>query len=112
MELKEFVKKVITDLDEAVSEANAETDREIRFRGVKEQSRALEFDVAVTVESKTSSGGKAGIKVFEFIEAGAGGNTEQISSTVSHVRFGVDIDSHTKAEIAGGARMAKIISPR
>lgn len=51
MELKEFVKKVIMDLDEAVTEANAETKREVRFNGVKEHRTALEFDVAVTVES-------------------------------------------------------------
>lgn len=64
MELKEFVKKVIIDLDEAVSEANSETKREVRFKGVKEQRTALEFDVAITVESTDS--GKAGgeIKVW------------------------------------------------
>lgn len=98
MELKEFVKKVIIDLDQAVSEANVETKREIRFKGVKEHRTALEFDVAVTVESTASGGGGGGIKVWGIAEVGASGSTELKNSTVSRVSFGVDIDEHTKKE--------------
>jgi hypothetical protein len=100
MDLKEFVKKVIMDLDQAVSEANQETKREVRFKGVKEQRTALEFDVAVTVEATES--GKAGgeIKVWGIGEAGASGTTELKNSTVSRVSFGIDIGEYTKVERA------------
>jgi ribosomal protein S18 acetylase RimI-like enzyme len=85
MELKEFVKKVIMDLDQAVSEANAETKREIRFKGVKEHRTALEFDVAVTVESTAS--GKAGgeIKVWGIGQVGAAGVTELEDKIVGYL---------------------------
>ena len=98
MELKEFVKNVILDLDKAVSEVNKETDREVRFKGVKEQRTAVEFDVAVTVESSTSGGGKGGIKVWGIAEAGGNISKELKNSTVSRVSFGVDIAEYTKQE--------------
>lgn len=100
MELKEFVKKVIIDLDSAISEANTETKREIRFKGVKEQRTALEFDVAVTVESSASGNVGGDIKVLGLFEVGAGGTTELKNSTVSRVRFGIDVGEYTKREIA------------
>ena len=100
MDLKEFVKRVIIDLDQAVSEANNETKREVRFKGVKEQRTAVEFDVAVTVES-TGSGKTGGeIKVWGIGQLGATGTTESRNSTVSRVSFGVDIAEKTKAEQA------------
>jgi hypothetical protein len=98
MELKEFVKKVIIDLDQAISEANSETKRTIRFKGVKEQRTALEFDVAVTVESHVSGKVAGGIKVWGIAEAGASGSTESKNSSVSRVSFGVDISEYTKQE--------------
>jgi hypothetical protein len=99
MELKDFVKKVIVDLDQAISEANGETKREVRFKGVKETRTALEFDVAVTVESTDSTTGKAGIKVWGLAEAGADGSVQNRNSTVSRVSFGVDISEYTKEEL-------------
>ncbi len=98
MELKEFVKKVIIDLDRAISEANNETEREIRFKGVKEQRTAVEFDVAVTVESTDSGKGGGEIKVWGIGQIGATGSTELKNSTVSRVSFGVDISEQTKKE--------------
>lgn len=98
MELKDFVKKVIIDLDTAISEANGETQREIRFKGGKETRTALEFDVAVTVESTDAVGGKGGIKVWGLAEAGIEGATQNKNSTVSRVSFGVDISEYTKEE--------------
>lgn len=62
MELKEFVKKVIIDLDQAVTEANKETKRVISFKGVREQRTAVEFDVAVTVESTEADNAGGEIK--------------------------------------------------
>jgi hypothetical protein len=104
VELKEFVKKVIIDLDQAVSEANAETKRDIRFKGVKEQRTAVEFDVAVTVESAESNNIGGGIKVWGIAEAGAKGSAESKNSTVSRVSFGIDIGEYTKEEQAADSR--------
>ncbi|GMX58690.1 MAG: hypothetical protein MCSN_3440 [Candidatus Microsyncoccus archaeolyticus] len=98
MELKEFVKKVIVDLDQAISEANEETKREIRFKGVREQRTAVEFDIAVTVESTGSAGGGGEIKVWGIGQLGAQGETELKNSTVSRISFGVDISNLTKDE--------------
>ena len=98
MELKEFVKKVIIDLDAAVSEANSETKREIRFKGGKEQRTAVEFDVAVTVESIEAGKGGGEIKIWSIGQAGVSSSNELKNSTVSRVSFGVDIASRTKAE--------------
>lgn len=99
MELKEFVKKVIIDLDEAISEANDAAKREVRFRGVKGQRTSLEFDVAVTVESALGGSGGGGIKVWGIGQVDGKGNYEQINSTVSRVSFGVDISNFTKNEM-------------
>jgi hypothetical protein len=98
MELKEFVKKVIIDLDSAISEANEETNREVRFKGVKQTRTALEFDVAVTVESYDKDKTNGGIKVWGIAEAGFESNKENKNSTVSRVSFGVDIAEYTKVE--------------
>ncbi len=100
MELKEFVKKVILDLDQAVSEANNEASRKVKFKGVKEHRTALEFDVAVTVESTNSDKGGGGIKVWGLAEAEASIASEQKNSTVSRVSFGIDISESTKEEDA------------
>jgi len=99
MELKDFVKKVIVDLDQAISEANTETEREVRFMGVKATRTALEFDVAVTVESTDANNGKAGIRVWGIAEAGADVSAQNRNSTVSRVSFGVDISEFTKQEL-------------
>ena len=100
MELKDFVKKVIIDLDQAISEANNETNREVRFKGVKEHRTAVEFDVAVTVEATDSGKSGGGIKVWGIAEIGVTGSKELKNSTVSRVSFGVDIGEYTKAERA------------
>ena len=98
MELKEFVKKVIIDLDQAVSEANDGTDREVRFKGVKGGRTAVEFDIAVTVESTDTGKGGGEIKVWGIGQIGATGSTESKNSTISRVSFGVDISEMTKRE--------------
>ena len=100
MELKEFVKKVIIDLDQALTEANNETKREVRFKGVKEHRTALEFDVAVTVESTDSTKAGGEIKVWGIAQVGGSGSAELKNSTVSRVNFGVDIGERTKEENA------------
>jgi len=99
MELKTFVEEVLVDLDSAISEANKKTKRDIRFRGVAGKRNEVEFDIAVTVESKISGEGKAGIKVLELIDIKGGGSSEQQSSTVSHIRFGLQVGAYTRKEL-------------
>ena len=113
MELKDFVKKVIVDLDQAVSEANSETQREIRFKGVKEDRTAVEFDVAVTVETTESTAGGGEIRVWGIAGAGAKGANESKNSTVSRVSFGIDIGEYTKREkMERNAQITKQFNPR
>lgn len=99
MEIKEFVSKVLRDLVEAVEEVRAASVREMKLTS-NSGSRTVEFDMAVSVESATDVSGKAGIKVLEFIQAGGDVSETQKNSTVSRVKFGVDIESLTKDEEA------------
>ncbi len=97
MELKDFVKKVLVDLDAAVSEARSETQRDVSFSDGKDQ-RTVEFDIAVSAEETDVKSGKAGVKVLPFVEGGGSISKENKNSTVSRVKFGVRIDSMTRAE--------------
>lgn len=97
MELKEFVKKVLVDLDGAVSEARGERQRDVHFSDGKDQ-RTVEFDIAVSAEEVNAAEGKAGVKVLQFAEAGGNMSKENKNATVSRVKFGVRIGSMTKEE--------------
>jgi hypothetical protein len=97
MELKEFVKKILVDLDGAVSEARGEMQRDLHFSDGKDQ-RTVEFDIAVSVEETNAKSGKAGVKVLPFVEGGGSIGKENKNSTVSRVKFGVRIGSMTKEE--------------
>ncbi len=97
MELKDFVKKVLVDLDVAVSEARGEMQREVRFTDGKDQ-RTVEFDIAVSAEEINAAEGKTGVRVLQFAEAGGSMSKENKNSTVSRVKFGIRIDSMTKEE--------------
>ena len=69
MNLQDFVKDVLIQVNAAVDEARTQTTREIQFSD-NNKSRTIEFDVAVSAEESKSSSGKAGIKVLRFVEAG------------------------------------------
>lgn len=97
MELKEFVKKVLVDLDGAVSEARGEMQRDVHFSDGKDQ-RTVEFDIAVSAEEVDAAEGKTGVKVLQFVEAGGSMSKENKNSTVSRVKFGLRIASMTKEE--------------
>ena len=58
MELKEFVKKVIIDLDTAITEANLETKRDIRFRDAMRRAGPPRYSRCCT--SCTASESEAG----------------------------------------------------
>lgn len=99
MEIKDFVKKVLTDLVSAVEETRKESVRDMSLTDNKDQ-RTIEFDIAVSVEEESSASGKAGIKVLQFAEAGGNLSKEIKNSTVSRVKFGIRVDSMTKSEEA------------
>lgn len=96
MKLKEFVKSVIIDLSQAVSEASKETEKKIVFKGVKGQRTAIEFDIAVTVESSKGGRGGGEIKVWGIAQVDGNISAELKNSTVSRVSFGVDISELNK----------------
>lgn len=97
MDLTDFVKTVLVSVNNGVDAARAETTRDIHF-SYSQSTRTVEFDIAVSVENKKAAGGKAGVKVLQFVEAGGDVSSEKINSTVSRVKFGVDIDPRTKVE--------------
>lgn len=97
MNLKEFVKNVLLDLDNAVEEARIQMKRDVHFAETGDK-RTVEFDIAVTVEDTDTRTGKAGIKVVPFIEGKGDLSKESKNSTVSRIKFGVRISSMTKEE--------------
>lgn len=97
MELKEFVKNILVEIDEAISAARTETHRDIYFSKGQDGKRTIEFDIAVTVEGEKENGGVGGIKVLGM-EIGGKVNAVNKNSTVSRVSFGVNIEELTKEE--------------
>jgi hypothetical protein len=113
MNLDEFIKTVIVDISKGVESAKntlAASKNKIcpsmgsafaekfgaklnNFDGMYYQE--IQFDVAVTVESKGDAGAKAGIKVCG-IEANVGGTVSSNSSTVSRVKFHVPLGLSSK----------------
>jgi hypothetical protein len=97
MELEEFVKKVLIDLNSAVDEANDVTKRTVRFTE-NEKNLTIEFDIAVSAESKNATTGKAGIKVWSIAEGGGSTGKESKNSIVSRVKFGLRVNPETREE--------------
>lgn len=105
MNLQEFVKNVLVDIDRAVEEARKETRRDISFSKTDDR-RTVEFDIAVSAEETDAKSGKAGIRVLQFAEVGKDINKENKNSTVSRIQFGVHIETMTREEDA--QRRAKL----
>ena len=99
MDLKEFVAKVIADTIEAVDGSSQLASREVTLAS-RPDRRTIEFDVAVSADEKTKTEGQAGVKVLAFMEAGASVGVESSNSTVSRIKFGVDVNTMTKQERA------------
>lgn len=97
MDLQDFVKNVLTDINLAVDEARKLTSRDISF-SEKDNARTIEFDIAVSAETADKKSGKAGIKVLQFAEGGGDISKEKKNSTISRITFGLRIDSMTKEE--------------
>ncbi len=97
MEIKDFVKSVLLQIDRAVDEARGETSRDITFTA-NEGKRTIEFDIAVSAEDTTGASGKAGIKVISIAEAGGNISTNTKNASVSRIQFGLHISPNTKTE--------------
>lgn len=97
MELREFVGTTLKQIIDGVLDAQEYVEKSGCCAEIVNQfpidrcKTNIEFDLAVTVESSTAVGGKAGISVFS-IGATAGGQMEELSSTVSRIKFPVPVD--------------------
>lgn len=108
MELREFVKDSVVQIILAIEDANRELeghnavvsprchfDTNGKYLADSDErsvlTEAFEFDVAITADSKTEAGGKGGIKVMGFIDAGGGASHEIKNSSVSHLKFRVPV---------------------
>lgn len=104
MDLREFVRETLVEIQYGVHAAIKECLADKDFRGAinpvwgagwdaitEKHVRLVEFDVAVTVSEASTVGGKAGIKVFSIAEVGAEGTGKTENSTVSHIKFSVPI---------------------
>lgn len=94
------------ELIRGVDAARAETNRNV-YLSSPSGSRTVEFDVAVTVENKDAAAGKAGVRVLNFAEAGGDIRSETTNSTVSRIKFGLNIDALTKEEVVERERELK-----
>ena len=98
MELKDFINKAITDIVEATKLSDQNSDREVKLASLN-TNRTIEFDIAVSAEEKSEGKMGGGIKVWGMIEGGAGKTSAITNSTVSRLRFGVNVDENTKEEV-------------
>lgn len=94
MDLKDFTQKVIVDIVQGVSEAKQKTGQNVYFPLALPKdghTRTIEFDVAVSIENTTDAEGRGDIKVLEFLQAGGGISRITKNSTVSRIKFGVNV---------------------
>lgn len=98
MELKEFIGKVISDIAEAVDSYCEGSNKDIYLAINKGKDRTIEFDIATSAENINAKTGKAGVKVLEYVEFGGNIEKESKNSTVTRIKFGVNISTHTKEE--------------
>jgi len=86
MELQEFVKKTLVDLNTAIHEAEGATSKEIVYAGNSDGS--VQFDIAVTAENskEKEKGGRLQVAGVGF---GASAGEHDKDTVVSRIRFGV-----------------------
>ncbi|MBX3708279.1 MAG: hypothetical protein KIT56_03530 [Gammaproteobacteria bacterium] len=116
MELKEFIRQVLSDVVEAVEQTRAALGNEngrsicpvigpafatkfgLDFDPVEGRYlQKMEFDVAVTAENTAGIDGKASVKVFG-LGLGTDADLKQTNSTVSRIKFHVPIALRCKKE--------------
>jgi hypothetical protein len=91
MDLKSFVKQALTNVIDAVNEAEGESGREIRFTSKDGQN--IHFDIAVTAEDSKNAGAGVALQVVK-----GGINSETKNSTTSRLSFSLFIASQDKEE--------------
>lgn len=104
MDLREFVAESLVQIQEGIQDAierrgataaSAGTInpiwRDIPSRSWADHVQNVEFDVAVTVVDKTSTEGKAGLKIVSVAEVGGGLSKGEEHTTVSRIKFTVPI---------------------
>lgn len=110
MELKDFVKNVITDITEAVEELQEElspkasvvpfnpnkgNQGDIRTVMGYAHTNSIDFDIALTTETQeqTTSGASGGIRVLDIVRLGAENKDSglNIAQCVSRVRFSIPV---------------------
>lgn len=100
MKLDEFIKNVLTDIDNGLKSATESTDRGY-YVEINNQS-GVRFDIAVTTVSAkgTQAEGKAKVGFIEVLGAGVGAKLEEQSenSEVSRIQFTVAVPSETQTE--------------
>ena len=98
MNLQEFTSEAISSIVQAIKQADGVSDREIKLTKL-ETSRTIEFDIAVSATEKLAGDVHGGIKVLSLIDAGGKSSSEITNSTVSRIKFGVNVDRLTKEEM-------------
>lgn len=96
MQLKDFIKNSIKDITEAVSEIDSESQRNMYVSG--QDSKSIEFDIAVSIEDSVNKSGRAGIKVYQITEGGGEVSKEIKNSSVSRLKFSIYVERFTKKE--------------
>lgn len=94
MELKEFIKRSLLDVVNAVEEANQEKNR-FGFTSHKdletgERGQKVEFDISVIVDKSSGSDATGGIKVA-FVNLGGGLKESETSQNVHKLKFEIFI---------------------
>lgn len=97
MDLKSFVKQALTNVIDAVDEAEDESGREIRFTSKDGQN--IHFDIAVTAEDSKNAGAGVALQVVK-----GGINSETKNSTTSRLSFSLFIASQDREEQSKGMR--------
>lgn len=84
MELKEFIKNVLNDVTNAVTESN---NKDYDFNINTNSSNGIDFDLAVLL--KRSADGKIGaeISVFDILDAGAKINGSISKEDINRIKF-------------------------
>jgi len=89
----------LLDITGAISESTSEAPYSMRLQSAGDK-RTIEFDIAVSAEEKNSKSGGAGIKVLQFLEAGGKLDNETKNSTVSRIKFGINVNLLNKEDQA------------
>lgn len=106
MQLREFIKEVLTQIVDGVRDAQEQNGGAFvvpagdgshkyaehpRFAAsARLKSTIVDFDVAITAEEADKVGGGAGVKVFSF-QFGANGEMSSRDTTVSRIQFAVPL---------------------